>query len=165
MLGQQHYAEFGELRAGGCGSACTVVGMAGRHPDVEDGRVRSARADGGESTVGVDHRRDDLVAVVGEQPGESFPQQHGVLGDHDAHGSTASTVVPRPRGLKTAKAPPAALTRSLSPARPDAARTCAPPRPSSVTLTVIDWSALLTLTWTEAAAECFTALATASLAT
>ena len=34
---------------------------------------------------------DDLETGVGEQPGEPFAQEHLVVGDHDAHGSSART--------------------------------------------------------------------------
>ena len=56
---------------------------------------------------------------VGEQAREPLAEQRRVLADHDAHGTTASTVVPCPASLPSASAPPTASTRSLSPASPE----------------------------------------------
>ena len=43
---------------------------------------------------GIRHPGHDLVTGVGEQAGKSFAEEGGIFGDHDAHGSTASTMVP-----------------------------------------------------------------------
>ena len=82
--------------------------------------ARSGRASqhGGHQRRRVAGRGDDVVPGVGEQAGQALPEQRGVLADHDAHGSTASTTVPRPAGLSTSSVPPAAATRSASPASP-----------------------------------------------
>ena len=41
---------------------------------------------------------DDLDLVLAQQRDEALAQQRLVLGDHDPHGSSARTVVPRRRG-------------------------------------------------------------------
>ena len=57
----------------------------------------------------------DLDAGLGEQPRQALAQQRGVVGDHDAHGRTASTSVPPARARRTASDPRSAVTRSASP--------------------------------------------------
>ena len=74
------------------------------------------------SRLGVAGAPDHLVAGVLEQAGEALAQQHGVLGDHDAHGSSTAIRVPAPGGLSSASVPPWAATRSASPASPRADR-------------------------------------------
>ena len=59
--------------------------------------------DGGQQLVGVAEGGDHLVAAVSEQAGEAFAQQRLVFGDHDAHGNSATSVVPRPRPLSIAR--------------------------------------------------------------
>ena len=75
-------------------------------------------ADQRQQRVGVPRPADDLVARVLEQAGEALAQQHGVLGDHDAHGSSTAIRVPAPGGLSIASVPPWAATRSAMPGRP-----------------------------------------------
>ena len=75
--------------------------------------------DGAEQLVGVADGGDDLLAGVGEDPGEPGPQQHGVLGDHDPHGSSTDTVVGPPFGLMTYMFPPRPATRSRRPWSPE----------------------------------------------
>ena len=66
----------------------------------------------------IGHAGDHVVPGVGEDALDARPQQRGVLGDHDAHGSTAVTMVGPVAGLDTVKVPRAARTRSSSPRRP-----------------------------------------------
>src|SRR6185369_622981 len=82
---------------------------------------------------GVPGTTHDLVARVLEQAGEALAQEHGVLGDHDAHGSCTAIRVPAPGGLSMASVPPWAATRSAMPGRPIPALVSAPPTPSSTT--------------------------------
>ena len=85
--------------------------------------------------VGVADRGDDLVAGVGEQRREALAQQDEVLGDHDAHGSSARTRSARPPGCRRPASPSSASTRCASPSRPEPAVRRAPPLPSSATST------------------------------
>src|SRR5262249_29142041 len=102
--------------------------------NVDDRDLRLVAADCVDERVAVRHRRCDVEAVVAEQSCESVAQQGEVLGDHDAHGSSALIVVGPPSGLVTASVPSSASTRRLSPVKPlpDAS---APPPPSSSTST------------------------------
>ena len=67
-----------------------------------------------------------------EQARQPVAQQGEILGDQDAHGSSARTVVGPPGGLVTVSRPSSASTRRRRPARPEPAGS-APPRPSSTT--------------------------------
>ena len=78
--------------------------------------------------------RDDVEAVVAQQPGQAVAQQREVLGDHNAQGITALIVVGPPAGLTTTSRPSSASTRRASPRRPLPSAS-APPAPSSATCT------------------------------
>ena len=62
------------------------------------------------TSVAVAHGRDDVESVVLEQAREAVAQERQVLGDHDAHGSSARTVVGPPPGLVTRSEPSSAST-------------------------------------------------------
>ena len=62
-----------------------LVGVAGRHPDVDDADVRALLEGGGDERRPVGHRADHLVAGLGEQQLESLAQQQRVVRDHDPH--------------------------------------------------------------------------------
>ena len=113
----------------------TVVGVRRGHPDVDDAQVGLVPLDGAEQLVGVADRGDDLLTGIGEDPGQSGPQQHGVLGNHDPHGSSTDTVVGPPFGLITYIVPPSPATRSRRPWRPEPPAGSAPPWPLSRTST------------------------------
>ena len=94
--------EDAQVRVGGSQAARdprTVVGVIRRHADDDDRDVGLRLVDRGLERVGVAGLGDDLVPCVGEQAGEPLAEQRGVLSDHDAHGTTASTIVPRPSSL------------------------------------------------------------------
>jgi hypothetical protein len=63
--------------------------VVGRHPDVDDRDVGPARSDDPQQRIGVPAASGDLDAGVLEQPRETVAQEHLVVGDHDAHGSSA----------------------------------------------------------------------------
>src|SRR5262249_32632953 len=94
-----------------------------------------------------------------------LPQQNGVLGDHDAHGSSTAIRVPAPDGDSSASVPPEAATRSAIPASPRPATAVAPPTPSSATLGRRTPSKRFAVTTTPHGDACLTALVTASHAT
>ncbi len=72
----------------------------------------------------------DLDAGLDQQPDQPLAQQHRIVGDHDAHGSSAITTVPRPPFGRTVSVPPATSARSAMPRSPLPAGS-APPMPSS----------------------------------
>ena len=59
--------------------------------------------DGASERLAVVDRGDDLEAAVAQQAVEPVAQQREVLGDHDAHGSSARTSVGPPGGLSIAQ--------------------------------------------------------------
>ena len=59
------------------------------------------RSTADEQLVGVADGGHDLLAGVDEDAGQAGAQQDGVLGDHDAHGSSTEIVVGPPSGLIT----------------------------------------------------------------
>ena len=75
------------------------------------------------SVGGIAGAADDLVAGVLEEAGEALAEEHRVLGDHDAHGSSTAISVPCPAGERRASEPPEAATRSAMPASPRPAAT------------------------------------------
>ncbi len=104
---------------------------AGRHPDVGDHHVGPVRARRLNQMVGARDRGDHLGAAAGEYRPDTFEEQRLVIGDHDAHGTFARTIVPPPGGLSTANSPPSAVTRSRRLPRPTPDPIAAPPGPSS----------------------------------
>ena len=58
------------------------------------------------SGVGVADAGDHVLARIDQQAGDALAQQHRVLGDHDAHGSTARRIVGPPAGLSRWMEPP-----------------------------------------------------------
>src|SRR6187455_670776 len=114
------------------GRAHALVLVRRRHAYVDDREIRLVLGDDGHERLGVSDAGDDRVTGILEQPRDPLAEEHGVVGDHDSHGSATSTRVPRPRGLETASVPPWAATRSCRPARPEPRRTTAPPMPSSL---------------------------------
>src|SRR5262249_22740165 len=107
----------------------------GGHPYVEDDEIGLVVSNRRPQPVCVAERSDDLMPTVLEEPPEALAQQHLVLGDHDAHGSSAVSVVPRRCSLSMRSVPPWAATRSERPRSPEPAAGVAPPTPSSATET------------------------------
>src|SRR5699024_481832 len=118
------------------GGADALVREGRRHAHVDDGEVGGERGDRAQQPVGLGDGADDLMSGVREQSGDALPEQDVVLGDHDAHGTSATIVVGPPAGLVTVSVPLAAATRPARPASPVEAplrSMCAPPAPSSTT--------------------------------
>ena len=69
--------------------------------------------------IGVADRGGHVVPCVLEEANEPLAQERLILGDHDPHGSSATTSVPCPGGLAIVTFPPSAATRSAMPERPD----------------------------------------------
>ena len=106
VLGEDQNAGFGPLSTDLAGRLQALVRVRRRHPDVDDGDVRPVCGDGGEELVGVGALRDHVDAAFAEQGGEPFADQDRVVGDYDAHGSSAVSVVPRPGGLTISSSNP-----------------------------------------------------------
>ena len=108
-------------RRGSERGAQAVVGVVGRHADVDDRDVGLVRADLAQQVLGVAGLRHDLEAGVLEQARGALAQQDGVVGDHDSHGISAHRTVPPPGGLTTFSSPSSAATRSARPRSPEPA--------------------------------------------
>ena len=67
-----------------------------QHPRI---RVRLDVSDSERATAVVLTRDCDL-AFVGQKPRDPLAEEHGVVGDHDAHGISARRRVPRPAGCR-----------------------------------------------------------------
>ena len=70
-------------------SAQALVAERRRQANVDDRDVGSLEQHRMHERVAVGHRRDDVEAVVAQQPRQAVAQQCEILGDHDAHGITA----------------------------------------------------------------------------
>ena len=145
----------------GC-RAHTLVLIVGRHPHIDDRKIRLVLGDDGQQGLGIADPRDDLVPGILEQSREPLPEQDGVFGDHDSHGISASIRVPTPGGLWMRSVPPWAWTRSARPRRPVPFATVAPPLPSSATTSLSSPCATDASTRTRDGAACLTAFVTAS---
>jgi hypothetical protein len=117
-LGQHEHADVGPLVPDHQGRAQPLVGEGGRHPDVDDNRVRGIRGHRAQELLAVALGGGHLVPGLGEQPGQSLPQEHGVLGDDYPHGSSAAMIVGPPLGDSTESRPSTPDTRSARPERP-----------------------------------------------
>ena len=73
-----------------------LVGVRRRHADVDDRDVGLVGADLAQQVLGVAGLGDDLEARLLEQARDALAQQHAVVGEDDAHGTSALTVVPSP---------------------------------------------------------------------
>src|SRR5947209_72341 len=135
-----------------------------RHPDVEQHEIRFMFVNDGAQRCCVRELRHDLMSGVGQQRRQPLTEKGRVLGDHYPHGRTACSVVPAPGGLWRLKVPPCARTRSATPASP-VPTGCAPPLPSSVTVTCRAPATSPAESRMWEAPACFTALVTASHAT
>ena len=100
-----------------------LVLVLGRHPYVDDGKIRLVLSDDGHQGLGIAHPCDDLMSGILKQSCEPLTKQDGVLGDHDPHGISTSIRVPAPRGLWMRNVPPlpsSATTSFNSPFATDA---------------------------------------------
>src|SRR4051794_3139364 len=142
-----------------------LVGLGRRHADVHDRYVRLVRVDRLEQLAGARRLGDDVDALAAQERRDPLAHERAVVRDHDAHGRSAVTTVPVPRGLRIRSVPSSAATRSASPWSPVPAVSSAPPTPSSA----ISMTAMPSRrdTWTDAlvAWAYFATLASASQAT
>ena len=117
--------------------AQALVGVGRGHANVDDREIGAVTLDGDEERIAVPDALDDLDLLVGEQPREALAQQHRVLCDHDAHGSSARTIVGPPAGLETVSVPSTVAARVVRPSSPPPGSIRAPPTPLSSTSTTI----------------------------
>ena len=66
-----------------------LVGMGRRHADVDHGDVGTVPGRGGQERLAVADGGAHLVATVLERADQAFPEDGGVLDDHDTHGRPA----------------------------------------------------------------------------
>ena len=62
-----------------------LVGVRGRHADVDDGDVGLVHAHLAHELVGRARLGHDLEAAVREQPRDALAEEHRVISEHDAH--------------------------------------------------------------------------------
>jgi hypothetical protein len=86
---EHEYADLGVAAADLLGGDEAVIASVWGHADIDECDVGAARVDHAYQLVGVAAAPSDLEAGVLEQAGESVAQQDLVIGDHDAHGSSA----------------------------------------------------------------------------
>src|SRR4051795_3822685 len=131
VLGEEHDAHAGMAAADLVRGLDALVGLGRGHADVHDGHVGLVKVDRGQQLIRVRRLRDHVDALAAHEGRDALAQQAAVVGDHDAHGSSAVTTVPSPAGLRMRSVPSSAATRSASPWSPVPADSSAPPTPSS----------------------------------
>ena len=82
-----------------------LVGECRRHPDVDDRHVGLVLVDQPQQLVGRRCLRGHVESGAPEQGRDPLAHQRAVVGDHDAHGSSAVITVPAPGGLVTSSRP------------------------------------------------------------
>ena len=90
VVGEHEHADVGVLAADLLRGDEPVVGVAGRHADVEDRHVRPRQRDAAQRLGRRARLADDFDVGLGQQPREPFAQQRLVVGEHYAHGSSAT---------------------------------------------------------------------------
>jgi hypothetical protein len=70
--------------------------MRRRHPDVDHSYVRAVLHYGGDQRVTVAYRVGDDAAGFGEEPDETLPEKHRILGEHHTHAADAIGVLGEP---------------------------------------------------------------------
>src|SRR5262249_38467686 len=91
-----------------------LVGVGGRHLDVDDRHVGMLVGHDLKQLAGVAGLAGDLHPSLLKKAGGSLPDQHGVVGDHDAHGISARMVVVPPAASSARSVPLSAPTRSAT---------------------------------------------------
>ena len=81
VLAEQEHADVGVRLPDRHGRAQAVVGVRGRHADVDHGRVGAMRADLADEVVGVARLCDDVEAVRLEHVDQPLEQQGVIVGD------------------------------------------------------------------------------------
>ena len=76
----------------------SLVGVGRRHADVDDRHVGVVLVHRAQQLVAVVGLRRDVEARLLQERGDALAHEQVVVRDHDAHGSSATTVVPCPAG-------------------------------------------------------------------
>ena len=141
-LRQQQQTQVGPAGPQGDGGLRALVGERRGHADVDEGDVGIVLLDGRHEQPSRRRRARTSRCPPRRAAGRVPRAKRGVVGDHDAHGTTASTVVPPPRAV--ADAQPSA--HGLDPVGQAAADPMpvgsAPPHPSS---SMARWTAVADL--------------------
>lgn len=93
VLRKDEYAHGRMFRPDRLGGDEALVRLRGRHPDVDDRRVRPCEAHVTEQPVGVLRLGDDIDARVAKQAHDPLPGEHDVVRDDYAHGISARSLV------------------------------------------------------------------------
>ena len=119
MLRQQQDRQLRVQRSQGDSGPGAVVGHARGHSHIDDHQVGNPVGDHPQQRVGVTDCVGDLMAGLVEQPHQTFPEQHRVLGDDDLQGHNITLIrVPSPasgyRRFRTSCRPPRRSTNRMS---------------------------------------------------
>src|SRR5262249_28845575 len=98
-LREDEHADVRMLCADLLRGAGAFVRLRRRHPHVDDRDVRLRALDRAMQLGRISDLRRDLEPTFGEDTGEPFAQENGVLCDYDAHGISATIRVPPSGGL------------------------------------------------------------------
>src|SRR5512132_1532517 len=109
VLGQDQDADLRMLGPDGLGRDQALVGVAGRHPDVDQRHVGALQSHVAEQTLGVLGLGDHLDPGVAQETDDACPGEQDVIGDDYTHGNSA-----RNRVGPSASPPSSAPTRSAS---------------------------------------------------
>src|SRR5215469_1333385 len=115
VLGQDQHPDLGVGVADLLRRDQALVGVGGRHLDVDDRHVGMFPCHKLEKFLRITGLAGDLDTGVFEEAGRALPDQHGVIGDHDPHGISARMMAPPPVPCPTWNWPPSAPTRSATP--------------------------------------------------
>ena len=96
VLREHEHADVRVPGADEVGEPQALVGVGGRHPDVEQHDVGGMRTDQCRNRVGADARSQHLVPAVAEQGREAGAHEQVVLDDDQAHGISIVRAVPDP---------------------------------------------------------------------
>ena len=81
------------------------VGERRRHPDVDDRHVGLVLVDLAQQLLGGRRLRRHVDPGAPQERGDALAHERAVVGDHDAHGSSAVTTVPAPRRARDEQVP------------------------------------------------------------
>jgi hypothetical protein len=93
MLREDEHADLRERRADALRGGEPLVGVGGRHADIDERYVREVARDGLVQLGRVRDRGDDLDAVIAQQRGDAVADQCRVVGDHDTQRVAAAADV------------------------------------------------------------------------